>query len=94
MYRIIDDRGSGKTSRLLLLAKENNKPVVCANPYAMKQKAMAYGIVGIEFVSYYEALNNVSGILDDGCFIDELSTFAHYALGCKTIHGYTESKDD
>lgn len=35
MYRIIDGRASGKTSRLLLLAKENNGIVVCANPSAM-----------------------------------------------------------
>ena len=35
MYRIIDTRASGKTSRLMLLAKENNGVFVCANPYAM-----------------------------------------------------------
>ena len=33
MYRIIDSRGSGKTSRLLLLAKETGATVVCINPY-------------------------------------------------------------
>jgi hypothetical protein len=32
MYRIIDGRGTGKTSRLMLLAKENNGVIVCANP--------------------------------------------------------------
>ena len=39
MIRIIDERGSGKTSRLMLLAKENNATFVCSNPSAMKVKA-------------------------------------------------------
>ena len=29
MYRIIDARGSGKTSRLMLLAKETNSALAC-----------------------------------------------------------------
>ena len=35
MYRIIDNRGTGKTSRLLLLAKENNGIIVCKRPDIM-----------------------------------------------------------
>ena len=53
MYRIIDGRGSGKTSRLMLIAKENNATFVCSNPRAMEAKAHAYGIVGINFLDYY-----------------------------------------
>ena len=58
MYRIIDGRGSGKTSRLLLLAKENNATVICANPKAMETKAHAYGLVGINFISYRDAIGS------------------------------------
>ena len=54
MYRIIDGRGTGKTSRLLLLAKENDGIVVCKNPDHMREKAYAYGLTGIDFASYYE----------------------------------------
>ena len=32
MYKIIDKRGTGKTLRLMLLAKENNGIVVCSSP--------------------------------------------------------------
>jgi len=39
MIRIIDGRGTGKTSKLMLLAKENNAVFVCSNPRAMKYKA-------------------------------------------------------
>lgn len=54
MYRIIDGRGTGKTSRLMLLAKENNGIIVCANPQKMREKAEVYGIIGLEFISYKE----------------------------------------
>ena len=47
MYRIIDSRGSGKTSRLMLLAKENDAAIACSNPAAMRQKAYAYGITAL-----------------------------------------------
>ena len=50
MYRIIDTRSSGKTSRLMLLAKETGAKIACANPNAMRQKAYAYGITGIDFI--------------------------------------------
>lgn len=59
MYRIIDGRGTGKTSRLLLLAKEHDGIVVCAYPEWMKEKAYRYGLVGIEFISYSDFINNL-----------------------------------
>jgi len=52
MYRIIDKRGSGKTSRLMLLAKETGAIIVCSNPEAFEYKAKAYGIDGLQFISY------------------------------------------
>ena len=61
MYRIIDGRGTGKTSRLLLLAKENNGIVVCAYPEWMREKAYKYGITGIDFVSYTDFIKNITG---------------------------------
>lgn len=59
MYRIIDCRGTGKTSRLLLLAKENNGIVVCALPNLMREKAYRYGLTGIDFMSYHEFVQNI-----------------------------------
>ena len=56
MYRIIDKRGTGKTSRLMLLAKEENAIIACSNPDAMRIKAerlprhgrySAYAFVGL-----------------------------------------------
>lgn len=57
MYRIIDKRGSGKTSRLMLLAKEANATIVCSFPRGFEAKAKAYGITGLKFISYHEFLD-------------------------------------
>ena len=92
MYRIIDNRGSGKTGRLMLLAKETGSKIACNNPQAMRQKAYAYGITGIDFIPYSDLFN---GTIDpeDKIMIDELELFIkEYIDGQLT--GYTLSKDD
>lgn len=98
MYRIIDGRGTGKTNRLLLLAKENNGVVVCSNPDKMREKAYAYGLTGIDFVSYKEFDRDVSEGYEAGTsynkpvFIDELDNcLKHLQFNIK---GYTISNED
>jgi len=39
MIRIINDRSTGKTSQLMLWAKEYDATFVCSNPKAMEYKA-------------------------------------------------------
>ena len=91
MYRIIDSRGSGKTSRLMLLAKENDVAIACSNPSAMRQKAYAYGITGIDFISYNDLLDGWDGDV----FIDEIEVFVKVFLGYDTnLKGYTLSNED
>ncbi len=96
MRRIINSRGTGKTSLLMLLAKENNAIFVCASPSAMINKAYRYGIVGIHFMSYDEFLNHNG--LDVPYVIDELELFTKYAIEKNYIHspmlGYTLSDED
>lgn len=92
MYRIIDARASGKTSRLMLLAKETKSKIACGNPSAMREKAYAYGITGIEFIPYSDLYN---GSLDpeDKVMIDEIEVCMRtYMDGVLT--GYTLSEDD
>lgn len=91
MYRIIDNRGTGKTSRLMLLAKEANGVLVCANPTAMRDKAQAYGLTGFDIISYsdYVQHNYPFGKL---CFIDELERFAN-TVG-HNLSGYTLTNED
>lgn len=91
MYRIIDSRGSGKTSRLMLLAKENDVAIACSNPAAMRQKAYAYGITGIDFISYNDLIDGWDG----NVFIDEIEVFVKYFLGYDIrLEGYTLSNED
>lgn len=84
MYRIIDNRGTGKTSRLMLLAKENNAIFICSNPRAMEYKAKQYGIEGLEFMSYSE-FNDYGA---DKFIIDELDHYLIATLGTGLI-GYS-----
>lgn len=73
MYQIIDARGSGKTGRLMLLAKKDNGVLVCSNPRAMQSKAHAYGLTGFDIVSYFDYFNHN---YEQGkpVFIDELDS--------------------
>ena len=98
MYRIIDNRATGKTSRLMLLAKEQNGIIVCKEPKAMRDKAYRYGITGIDFISYSEFDYDVSRSHSSGTnynnrpvFIDELDLYLQH-LGYN-IQGYTISED-
>lgn len=96
MYKIIDSRSSGKTSRLMLLAKEQNGVIVCNNPSALKNKALNYGIVGIDFVNYQEYIDYLQGytstINNRPIFIDELEMFIQYLD--ETVQGFSLSKED
>ena len=98
MYRIIDGRGTGKTSRLLLLAKENDGIVVCKNPDHMREKAYAYGLTGIDFISYQDFDRDVSESYESGntyskpVFIDELDNYLKHLQ--YNIQGYTISNED
>ncbi len=92
MYRIIDGRGTGKTSRLMLLAKESGAKIACANPAAMRQKAYAYGITGIDFIPYSDLFNG-SVDFNDKIMIDEVECFLHNFVDCKFI-GYSLTDED
>ena len=94
MYRVIDGKGTGKTSKLMSYAKENNAVFVCRNPYAMEEKARSYGIIGINFMSYTDF---ASGWPDKnkGYVIDELEQFIKYTTPFSpNIVGYTLSSED
>lgn len=89
MYRIIDNRATGKTSRLMLLAKENNGIIVCKDPGIMKDKAYRYGITGINFISYREFFHSHP---TQPCYIDEIDLFLNSIN--VNVDGYTISNED
>lgn len=94
MYRIIDGRGTGKTSRLMLIAKDNDAIFVCGNPRAMEQKAHAYGITGITFMSYADFIMSRPGSRDQKYVVDELEGFIRTTHINSEFIGYTLSEDE
>lgn len=88
MYRIIDGRATGKTSRLMLLAKENEGIVVCKDPAIMRDKAYRYGITGVNFISYGEFFHSHP---TQPCYIDEIDLFLK-SININ-VDGYTISED-
>ena len=91
MFRIIDSRSSGKTSRLMLLAKETNSAIACSNPSAMRQKAYSYGITGIDFISYSDLFTG--GWTKENVLIDELEEFVKQYIDAN-ITGYSLTNED
>ncbi len=96
MYKIIDGRGTGKTGRLMLLAKENKGVIACSNPKAMEEKAHRYGIFGIDFISYWNLITAMKDkVTYENIFVDEIDVFIQYMLAeVGTIQGYTLSIED
>ena len=90
MERIIDKRGTGKTHKLLNLAKNNNGVVVCSDPIIFREKAHAYGITGIDFVSFEEFLRTPEIYKYRKVYVDELEGFIRKF---PNIEGYTLSFD-
>lgn len=88
IIRIIERKNSGKTKTLMKECERTNGIFVCANPYAAKEKAHAYGIYGIlNFISYGEFLNNID--IKNGpsnYYIDEVEN-----IFCNKVKGYTIS---
>ena len=92
MYRIIEGHGTGKTSRLMLFAKENNAIFVCGNPDAMRYKAKAYGIDSVNFISYGDFFNHYNEYSNQKYVVDEIEVFIQQALFYKNeLLGYTLS---
>ena len=52
MDKIIGGKSTGKTRRLLEIAKDNNGIVVCENVEEMTKRAHRLGIPGIYFIDY------------------------------------------
>lgn len=94
MVRIIDNRCTGKTSRLMLLAKEHNALFVCARPNHMQEKAEAYGIQGIHFVSYEDFLRLNYDTDEQTVVVDELDELLKRMVHPLSLLGYSISIED
>lgn len=86
MIRIIDERSSGKTKRLMQIAQEHNATFVCSNPISMEVKAKAYGLNGIKFISYHDFVTTYE---DNEYVIDEIEGLLNTIMGKNELIGYS-----
>lgn len=93
MFRIIDGRATGKTNRLLLLAKEYNGIIICSSPKMLKDRAEKLGLTDIEFISYGDSLRSSKIDNKRPVFIDELEMYVKYCFAHDNICGYTLSEE-
>lgn len=99
MIQIIDTRGTGKTSRLLLLAKETDATVVSFDPISLREKASYYGISGVKMISYKELFySDYDKNIHTNFLIDELESYVAYSLALSgsrsKLAGYSLSKEN
>ena len=96
---IVGGRSTGKTRKLLELAKEKDAIVICKNPAAMEYKALAYGIHGLQFASYGDSLTclreDVVGepLCHEKYVIDETKEFFDYLFAADCV-GFTQTEDE
>lgn len=78
---IIGGNSTGKTRKMLEEAKKNGAVVICKHPLHMQSKANAYGIYGLEFVSYEDVELEDYSINGKKVAIDEIGDFFAYCFG-------------
>ena len=93
MYKILRKRGTGKTTSLITLAKENGATLVVANPDYTVQKMYQLGITGVNIISYTEFYENCPEYFAKPYMIDDIDGFVEAIFGRKLI-GYSASIDD
>jgi hypothetical protein len=94
MIAIIDERNTGKTEGLMHIAQRNNALFVCKDPRHMRAKAEAYGIQGLEFVSYSDFLLLNYESEKKNVVVDELSELVNQMVHPLTLVGYTITNED
>ena len=96
---IVGGRSTGKTRKLLELAKEKNALVICKNPAAMGRKAEAYGIYGLKFAGYGDSLTCLledtigNPLCCEKFVVDETKEFLDYIFAANCV-GYSQTEDD
>ena len=93
MYKILRKRGTGKTTSLITLAKENGATLIVANADYTVQKMYQLGITGVNIISYTEFYVNRTEYFAKPYMIDDIDGFVESIFGRKLI-GYSASIDD
>ena len=95
MNKIIDYRGTGRTSRLITLAKKTGAIIVAPNHVQkdhIETLAKEYNITGVKIITFNDFLDRQKMVRDEDThfLIDNLDEIMAY-LG---VIGYTELKEE
>ena len=96
MIKIIGPRGTGKTTKLFELARENNAMILTSNSRAMKEKARSRGYNDIEIIGYGD-LDNDNYSLNKKIFVDNADEIRNYLINkfySIEVIGYTATIDE
>lgn len=96
MISIIGPRGSGKTTKLFELARENNAMILTSNSRAMREKARSRGYNDIEIIGYGD-LDNDNYSLEKDILVDNADDVLNYLINkfySLKIIGYSATIDE
>ena len=94
MIRIVDEKCSGKTKKLIEAAQATRGTIASKSAYSTRVKGVAYGFYGIEYIDYYDLIQRIKNGEDiSNVYIDELEEFVNCLLE-NNLAGYTMSKED
>ena len=79
MINIIGPRGSGKTTKLLKTAKENNGIILTSNSRALREKAKSLGYRNLEIIGFGD-LDHDNFSLGKDVYVDNIDSVCSYLL--------------
>jgi hypothetical protein len=89
MFIISGGKGTGKTKALIERAKAEDGIIVCENTIEMRERAYAYGITGLNLISYDDFYDCKVTNYDKPIYIHNINEFIKYNYS--EIKGYTLS---
>ena len=91
MFVIGGNKGTGKTRTLIERAKAEDGIIVCEDTVAMRERAYAYGITGLNLISYDDLYECKVESYDKPIYIHDINKFIKYNF--HEVKGYTLNLD-
>lgn len=91
MIKLIGERGSGKTEKLIDIAVENNGTIVCKKPQHIVEMGYSMGLTNLKVVSYDSYLANKESV-EGPVYVDDMDSLLE-TLDSR-IAGFTAARED
>jgi hypothetical protein len=87
MFIISGEKGTGKTRTLIERVKAEDGILVCEDTIAMRERAYAYGITGLNLMTYDELYECDIDTYDKPIYIHDINRFIKYSF--HEVKGYS-----